>query len=142
MLSQQDTEEVKMMRRSITIAAASVAIAVIAAVGWFGLKQYRSQIDCKRRRAVLARQIESIEHDAHQQLKIGTNRADVSRFFAEHGIPFTVVESMAIGTLETSGCAPFGCGKDSALIGVRVRLDRTGTVMGEPTVIDMYTDCL
>jgi len=140
-LSQQNTEAVKTMRRSITIAAASAAIIVIAGACWFGLKQFRSQIDCKRHRAELARQIESIKRDAHERLKIDTKRDDVSRFFAEHSIPFTIVESEAIGTLQTSGCAPLGCGTDSALIGVRVKLDRTGTVTGEPTVIDMCTDC-
>jgi hypothetical protein len=130
---------VKTLRRGITIAA---AIVVVAGVSWFGLKQYLSHIACKERSAVLARRLESIKQDAREQLKIGTKRDDVSRFFAEHGIPFTIVESQAIGTLLTSGCAPLGCGTDSALIGVRVKLDRTGTVAGEPTVLDMYTDCL
>jgi hypothetical protein len=139
MSSQQDTDVVKSLRRSITI---GFAIVVTAGLGWFGLKQYRSLIACKERGAVFARRVKSIEQDAHERLKIGTKRDDVSRFFAEHGIPFTIVESEAIGTLQTSGCAPFGCGTDSALIGVRVKLDRTGTVTGEPTVVDLYTDCL
>jgi hypothetical protein len=86
--------------------------------------------------------VESIKQDAHQ-LKIGTKRGDVSRFFAEHGIPFTVAYSEAIGTLQTSGCAPFGCGADSALIGVRVKLDGASAVTTEePTVVGMYTDYL
>jgi hypothetical protein len=66
---------------------------------------------------VFARRVESIEHDAHERLKIGTKKGDVSRFFAENRIPFTIVEFEAIGTLQTSGCAPLGCGADSALIG-------------------------
>ena len=118
--------------------------AVILIVGgvFFGIRQYRSHAACKKRGAEFARQLKAIEQDAHEQLKIGTRTEDVSRFFAEHGIPFTVVESEAIGTLNTSGCAPFGCGTDSALIGVRVKLDRMGTVTGEPKVVDLYTDCL
>jgi hypothetical protein len=135
MSSQQDTCIVKRSRRSIIIA---VAILVIAGVGWFGLRQ----IDCRRRNAAFARQVESIKQDAHERLKIGTKKDDVSRFFAEHGIPFTVVESQAFGTLQTSGCAPFGCGADSALIGVRFKVDQTGTVAGESTVVGLYTDCL
>jgi hypothetical protein len=135
MSSRQDTGIVKRSRRSIIIAA---VILVIAGASWFGFKQ----IDCKRRNAAFARRIESIKQDAHERLKIGTKRNDVSRFFTEHGIPFTVVESQAIGTLQTSGCAPFGCGTDSALIGVRVKLDQSGTVAGESTVVDLYTDCL
>jgi hypothetical protein len=130
---------VKRLSRNITIIAASV---VIAGVSWFGLKHYRSHIACKERRAVFAQQIASIEHDARERLKIGTKSDDVSRFFAEHGIPFSIAESEAIGTLQTSGCAPLGCGTDAALIGVRVKLDQTGTVAGEPTVVNLYTNCL
>ena len=49
----------------------------------------------------------------------------------------------AIGTLYTTGgCSPFGCGSDRLLIGVRVRVDADGTVIGEPEVVSMYTDCL
>jgi hypothetical protein len=139
MASRKDTDMVKRLRRNITIGA---TIVVIAGLSWFGLKQYRSQIGCKQRSAAFARQIESIKHDAHEQLKIGTKKADVARFFAEHSIPFTFSESGARGTLLTSGCAPFACGSDSALIGVRVKLDPTGTVTEEAIVIGMYTDCL
>jgi hypothetical protein len=127
------------LRRMGTIAA---AIFVVATIGWFGTKQYLSHLTCKERSAEFARRIKNIQQDAHERLKIGTKTEDVSRFFAEQGIPFTVVESQAIGTLQTSGCAPFGCGTDSALIGVRVEIDRTGTVTGEPRVVDLYTDCL
>jgi hypothetical protein len=139
MSSQQDTDAVKAFRRSITIAG---AIAVVAGLSWLGLTQYRSHIACKERRAVFARQVESIKQDAHERLKIGTKKDDVSRFFAVHVIPFTIVESEAIGTLQTTGCAPLGCGADSALIGVRVKLDRTGAVTGGPTVVGLYTDYL
>jgi len=122
---------------SLNIAIA-VVIVVIACGSWFGLKK----IKCRQRGAVLARRVESIKQDAHERLKIGTKRDDVSRFFVEHAIPFEILDSEAIGTLRTSGCAPLGCGTDSALIGVRVKLDRDGTVAHEPTVADMYTDCL
>jgi hypothetical protein len=139
MASRQDTDMVKRLRRSITIGA---AIVVIAGVSWFGLKQHRSQIDCKQRSAVFARQVGSIKQDAHERLKIGTNKADVGRFFAEHRIPFTFSESEARGTLLTSGCAPFAFGSDSALIGVSVKLDPAGTVTEEATIVGMYTECL
>jgi hypothetical protein len=69
--------------------------------------------------------------------------SDVARFFTEHGIPFTISVSEATGTLPTfSGCAPFGCGSDEGLIGVRVALDPAGTVTQESTVVDLYTNCL
>jgi len=130
------------MRKAIAIAAASATVVVIAGVSWFGVKQYQSRIDCQRRRAVLARQIESIKRDAHERLKIGTKSDEISRFFADHDIPFTFVDSKAIGTLQTSGCAPLGCGTDEAIIGVRVNLDETGAVRAEPIVVDLYTNCL
>jgi hypothetical protein len=133
-------EIVKTLGRNTTIVA---AIVVIAGASWFALKR----IDCGKRNAAFARKIKAIKQDAHEQLKIGTRKAEVGGFFAEHSIPFTFVgpeafgTSQAIGTLYTSGgCAPLGCGTDNALIGVRVSLDGTGTVTGEPSVIDMYMD--
>ncbi len=123
------------MGRRVTIAA---SIVVVAGASWFGLKQYR----CNQRSALFHRQVKSIEQDAHERLRIGTKRDDVSRFFAEHGIPFEIVESQAFGTLYTSGCAPLGCGTDRALIGVRVKLDSAGAVAEDAKVVAMYTDCL
>ena len=115
---------------------------VIVGVGWLGQRYFRSPSDCKKHSAAFARQVENIKEDAHERLKIGTTKANVARFFREHNIAFTISESEARGTLRTSGCAPFGCGSDAALIGVSVKLDRAGAVTEEPTVIDMYTDCL
>ena len=129
----------------------SVAAALVfAGSGCAGMK-----LHCQRRNADLAQRIESIKQDAHKQLKLGTKKADVARFYAQHKIPFEVVSwpfkdgesevtgTEAIGTLYTSGgCPPFGCGSDRLLIGVRVRVDADGTIIGEPKVVDMYTDCL
>ena len=117
----------------------TAAVVLISGIRWFGVKQHR----CKQPDAAFARKIEAIKHDAHDELKIGTKQADVARFFAEHSIPLTIVDSEAIGTLHTfGGCAPLGCGTNSALIGVRVKLDGTGSVAEEPKVVAMYTDCL
>jgi hypothetical protein len=128
-----------MSRRSVTVAAAIIFVGV----GWFGLRQYRRHIDCQQRNAAFERRIETIKQDAHEQLKIGTRKADVNRFFIGHGIPFDITRSEAIGTLNTTGgCAPLGCGTDRALIGVRVKIDADGTVTGEPVVIGMYVDCV
>ena len=132
----------KPLRWSITTA---VAIVVVGS-GWFGVKQYH----CQQRNAAFARRIVSIQQDADEQLKIGTKKADVARFYIQHKIPFEVVSwpfedggSEAIGTLYTiGGCAPLGCGTDRALIGVRVKVNANGTVVGEPEVVNMYADCL
>ena len=84
-----------------------------------------------------------MDQDAHKQLKVGTKKGEVTRFYSEHEIPFEVVRFTdtgfeAIGTLYTiGGCAPLGCGTDNAL-----KVDADGTVTGEPEVVDMYTDCL
>ena len=128
----------------------SVAAALVFGFGCAGMK-----LHCRQRNADLTGRIESIKKDAREQLKIGTKKADVARFYTEHKIPFEVVsmpfkdgESLvtgteAIGTLYTNGgCPPFGCGSDRLLIGVRVRVDADGTVIGEPEVVSMYTDCL
>jgi hypothetical protein len=137
--SPQDTARVKPLTRNLVIAS---VITTIAAVSWFGLVQHRRQIVCQQRGAALVRQIKSIEHDANEQLKIGTKNTDVARFFAAHGMTFAVAGSEASGELSTSGCAPFGCGTDSAVIGVRVKLDSAGSVAREPQVNSIYTNCL
>ena len=124
--------------------AIAVAIVLVVGIGWFGTKQYR----CTRRNAASSRRVKIVEQDAHRQLKVGSLKAEVARFYAEHEIPFEVVRFTdigfeAIGTLYSKGgCAPLGCGTDDALIGVRVKVDADGTVTGEPEVVDMYTNCL
>jgi hypothetical protein len=121
-------------RNRVAIAAAIVAI---AGVSWFGLRQY----NCQQRHAAFGRRVEIIKDDAHAQLKLGTKKSDVARFFTEHNFPFTVFGSEASGTIQTSGCAPFGCGSDVAIISVHVKFDEAGDVTEEPTVVGMYTNC-
>ena len=48
----------------------------------------------------------------------------------------------AQGSINGVGCAPFGCGRDDAIIGVSVNVDSDGTVVGEPHVSGIYIDCL
>ena len=130
-----------MRRRRLVICAVLVAI---VAVSWFGLRQY----NCQQRNEAFGWQIESIKQDAHAQIGPGTKKSDVARFFAEHNIPFSIVGAEAfgtpeaIGTLSTSGCAPFGCGSDAAVIRVHVKLDEAGAATGEAKVGGIYTNCL
>jgi hypothetical protein len=91
----------KVSRASIAIAA----ILVAAGASWFGLSQYRTHAACNERGAAFLRQVESIKRDAHERLKIGTTRDELSKFFIEHGILLTIVGSEATGTLQTSGRA-------------------------------------
>jgi hypothetical protein len=139
LLNHLDPDVAKALKRR---AAITTSIVVVAAVSWFALKLCRAQIACNKRGAAFALRVETIEHDANEKLSIGTKSGDVSRFFAEHGIPLDVVQSEAIGTLYTVGCGPLGCGTDSALIGVRVKLDAAGAVMEKSKVVGMYKDCL
>ena len=113
-------------------------IVVIASLGLFGLREYRRRL----RGAAFSHQVESLKRDAAEELKIGRNKSDVTRFFAEHKIPFAIRESEAYGSLRTSGCAPLGCGTDAAFIGARVQLDGAGKVTEAPKVFGLYQDCL
>ena len=117
---------------------AFAAVVVIAGVIWLGLREYH----CKLRGVAFARQVESIERDAAVELKSGTNKTEVIRFFAKHNSPFAMLESEAFGSIRTSGCAPLGCGTDKAFIGVHVKLDGSGRVTEAPKVFGMYQDCL
>jgi len=125
------------------VATVAVLVAILG-VSWFGLRQY----NCQQRNAAFGRRIETIRQDAHAQIKRGTKKSEVARFFTEHSIPFSIVGSEAFGTpeafgtLRTSGCAPFGCGSDVAVINVRVKLDEAGAVTEEPKVVGIYTNCL
>lgn len=139
LLNRLDPDAVKTLKRRTAI---TTSLVVVAALIWFALKLSWGQIACSKRGAAFALRVESIEHDATEKLSIGTKRDDVSRFFVEHGIPLEIVESEAFGTLYTVGCGPLGCGTDSALIGVRVKLDSAGAVADKPTVVGMYTNCL
>lgn len=139
LLSRLDPDAVKTLKRRTAITS---SIVVVAAISWFALKLFRGQIACNKRGAAFALRVKSIEHDANKRLSIGTKSTDISRFFAEHGIPLQIVDSEAIGTLYTVGCGPLGCGTDSALIGVRVKLDSEGAVAEKPEVVEMYRDCL
>src|SRR5579871_2021135 len=124
-----------MVRRYITITVG------ILLVGGFLLRRIR----CQQRGAAFARQIETLKHDAREELKVGADKVAVARFFADHNIPYTVSTAgttEAIGTLSTTGCAPMlACGTDSAIVGVRVKVNAEGVVNGEAKVFDLYTDC-
>jgi hypothetical protein len=139
LLKHFDPHVAKTLKRRAMITS---SIVIVAVASWIGVKLYRNQVACNKRGMAFELRVESIERDADEKLSIGTTSGDVARFFAEHDIPFQIVDSEAMGTLYTSGCGPLGCGTDSALIEVRVKLDSTGTVTEKPTVLGGYTDCM
>jgi hypothetical protein len=115
-----------------------VALATIVVIAWLGVREYR----CKLRGTAFAQQVESIKRDAAKDLRVGTNKTEVARFFSEHNIPFKMLDSQAFGALRMEGCSPFGCGTNTAVIGVRLEVDGAGTVTETPRVFGMYQDCL
>jgi hypothetical protein len=90
-----------------------------------------------------------IEADAKLSLKPGTKKADVTAFFASEKIPMDSYklagQNVVSGQIYVKGlaeCSSVACGDDSALIGVSVDVDKNGTVISDPTVVKMYTNCL
>ena len=137
------------MRLRLSPATVGLVIALsISSVGC--LYRYHSTA-CKQRGAQYAARVEKLKKDAHETLKIGTKKQDVIRFFKENGLPVDFFKVSyersgrvyeATGTIYTTGCAPSGCGSDHALLGLRVDVDEVGTVISEPVVGAIYTNCL
>ena len=104
---------------------------------------------CKQRALDFQSRVKQIEANAKMSLKLGTKKADVTAFFASENIPMgsykMAGKNVASGQIFITGlteCASVACGDDSALIGVRVDVDENGTVVSDPVVVGMYTDCL
>src|ERR1017187_6107586 len=128
-----------MKRELLPSAVAAVIVLLISSVGC--LYRYHSAA-CKQRGAAYSARVDTLKREAHEKLTIGTKKDAVVRFFAENGIPVTFSRDEASGTIYTSGCAPSGCGSDAALLGLRVKIDEAGTVVSEPDVGALYTNCL
>ncbi len=96
-------------------------IVAIMGFSWLGFRKYR----CSQRGAVLRLQVEGLRRDAQQTLKIGSDKTELEHFFTAHGISFSI-DSQAFGSIQTTGCAPFGCGSDAAFITIRVKVDDLG----------------
>lgn len=128
-----------MKRKLLPATVWLVIVLLISSVGC--LYRYHN-VACKQRGAAYSARVETLKQKAHEQLKIGTKKDAVVRFFAENGIPVTFSRDEASGRISTTGCAPSGCGSDAALLGLRVKVDEAGTVVSEPVVRALYTDCL
>jgi hypothetical protein len=127
-----------MKRKLLTATIALVIVRLVNAAGC--LYRYHNAA-CKKRGDAYRARVETLTQEAHEKLKIGTKKDAIVRFFAENGIPVTFNRDEA-RTINTSGCAPSGCGSDAALLGLRVKVDEAGTVVSEPVVGALYTDCL
>jgi hypothetical protein len=119
----------------------TVSLAVLLTASSGCLYRYQNA-NCKKRGAAYKAKAEKLERDAHEKLVIGTKKDMVIRFFQENGIPVTFTRGEASGTIYMTGCAPSGCGSDEALLGLRVKVDDAGSVISEPQVGGIYTNCL
>ena len=116
-----------------------VLLVLLVLSGVWGVKRRQ----CKARGAAFEAKVEKLKRDAAARLKPGTKKEDVQRFFAENGFTADFDRfSEATGTIHASGCAPFGCGEDTALIGLKVKVDQAGTAQSAPVIVGMYTNCL
>lgn len=130
----------KFTNRSKIVSFVVTVLAVFSI--WFGFTEYRNHARCAARSAALRHEVENLTRDAHDQLRVGGNKSQVVRFFEEHHMRVTFGYGEASGDFETTGCAPFGCGADTARVGISVAVDSQGTVTGKPRVSGIYTDCL
>ena len=153
------------MTLSRKLGIAAIVLLAVGAVGWAASDNFRSfvflafrgayfvvrpvPLRCKQRAAEFKAKVELIQRDAKNSLKVGTTKDDVHRFFASENVPLTFdqigQDRQATGTLYFKGsaeCENVACGDDSALIGVHVNVDADGTVVSDPVVIGMYTNCL
>ena len=139
-----------MNRRVISATLGLVLLPVLVSCEGCLFYRYQSAA-CKQRGAQYAARAEKLKRDAHESLKIGTKKEDVIRFFKENGLPVDFVKVPyehsgkvyeATGTIRVTGCAPSGCGSDDAWLGLQVKVDEAGTVISEPVVGAIYTNCL
>jgi hypothetical protein len=153
------------MTRRWKLGIAAIALPAIAAVSWFEVEDFRSFVylalrgvhfavhpvpsRCKKRAAEFKARVELLQRDAKNSLKVGAKKDDVAHFFASENISFTIdqigQDHEAAGTVYFKGiaeCENVACGDDSALIGVHVKVGIDGTVVSDPIVIGIYTDCL
>src|ERR1700677_226259 len=143
----------------------AIALLAVSVVCWFTVGNFRSLVYfalrgtylavhpvpplCKARAAEFMTKVELIQRDAKSSLKVGARKGDVVRFFASENVPLPFDNAgrgyEATGTLYFKGlaaCESLACGDDSALIGLRVKVDADGTVLSDPVVIGMSTNCL
>jgi hypothetical protein len=99
--------------------------------------------ECIERGKAYDARVEKLKRDAGEILKVGTKKDVVVRFFQDHEIPPEFVGNEVTGTIHLKGgCPPPGCGSEDALLGLRVPVDKEGTVIANPAVGALFTDCL
>jgi hypothetical protein len=130
-----------------------VTFALILLAGLvYGGKWYLIGRKCNRRAEEFQRKVETLRKQAKADLPVGAKREAVVRFFEMHGMGLTE-EAPELdksphpieGTLHFSGdkeCGSLVCGDDRSAIVLQVGVDEHGTVIVEPDVQGIYTNCL
>ena len=132
-----------MGRMNRTRSSATIALVFVLLINSVGcLRNHRNSI-CMQREDASNLRVETLKREAHEALKIGTTKEAVIRFFAKRAIPVTFDRNQASGSIYVvGGCAPRGCGTNRMLLGLRVGVDETGTVVSEPIVVSFFADCV
>lgn len=121
----------------------SFAIAIALLLTFASCVPHYHPAGCEKVTDVATAREEALKREALESLKIGTKKDAVIRFFESQKIPVRFDRNEAIGEIHIhGGCAPKGCGTDDLLLGLRVDVDAAGTVLSEPVVVGMFTDCL
>jgi len=128
-----------------------VALLLLAALVYGG-RWYSIERRCSHRSQEFQRKVETLRKQANKELPVGTRREYVARFLEKNGMGLT--ESApgfdksphpVQGTLHFAGdkeCGSLVCGDDRSAIVLQVGVDEHGTVMVEPDVHGIYTNCL
>jgi hypothetical protein len=127
--------------------AAAVVVIALAALCWHTVVAMK----CKRKNAELARRMEALNNEARERLPVGAGKADVEKFFDDHSMSHYALEpgrtyegaaEIQGSRADEGGCAPFGCGADTIMLIMRVKMSAGGTVTEVPKAKYIYTDCL
>jgi hypothetical protein len=121
---------------------ATTVIAVVVIAGAFWVWQSHTA-KCRNRSERLNSHIEELRKSAVREIPRGSSKEDVVRFFNSVGLKPAFDKEARFGGADfyEEGCSPFGCGRDTAIVGVHVKFDSSGRVESTD-VASMYIDCL
>ena len=125
------------MNRVLTVVV--IALAVFTS-GCFPYRYHNAA--CRQRGQALEARLNTLRRDADEQLMIGTKKDVLVQFCERHGLKVTVASNRAYADFSAKGCAPSGCGTDDFTGGLRVDVDKEGTIVGKPYVGGIYSNCL
>jgi hypothetical protein len=134
-------------KRFFLVMVCALAAALVAG-GWYGISRYRQAARCSEGKKAFMLRVESLTRDAHAQLTIGRNQADVARFFAANGITLEISKTGdhqeatgALQMLPPKGCEAQCAGRGGA-IRVLVVMSSDGIVLSPGFVFASGSNCM